>query len=256
VSSEEKIPLDSVEPVESGMSVKRVLRKEVEIPSQDALVSKTIPQIDAPYIIGELEEVVLEENKEIPINVKAEYEGMKLHFIDDELYLGKFRLGWKTTRTELLGRTGKSEFLLRRKLNDDKVKYIKLKLIANSPLKVGDLIIAQSDLKLNGNIRYFIFEEPVPSGTLYIGEYELQVSRYDPGVKYSGSSYRFNYSHIEPRYEKVSYFWYSSGNRTIGTSYRLVAPGEYMVPPSKVWGMYDEEYYGTSDSFILEIESK
>ncbi|MFO7881650.1 MAG: MG2 domain-containing protein [Kosmotogaceae bacterium] len=250
-----KYPLDSVEPIENGMKITRILRKEVEILSRNAYVSKTVPQVNSPYIIGQLEEVNLEENKEISINTKTEYDGMELHFVNDELCLGNYRLGWITKNTELLGKIGKSEFLLRKKLYNDRLIFIKLILTKNSPLKVGDLIIAESELELNKNIKYFIFEEPVPSGALYIDEYKLPDSRDYSEGKYS-SSYQPTYSHIEPRYEKVSYFWYYSSNRTIRTSYRLIAPGEYMIPPSKVWGMYDEGTFGTSKPTILAIEDR
>ncbi|TYB92592.1 MAG: hypothetical protein FXF54_06590 [Kosmotoga sp.] len=254
INNKVKYPLDSVEPIDNGMSVTRIFRKEVEISSTNALIKKTVPQVDSPYIIEQLERVELEENKEISIITKTEYDGMLLHFDKDELCLGEYRLGWISHNTELLGKVGKTQFLLRHELYNDKAEYIWLALGENKPLEVGDLVIAESRLELDKDVRYFIFEEPVPSGALYIDEYEMQDSRtYD---KYSSYSYQYGYSHIEPRYEKVSYFWRSSGDRVIRTSYRLIAKGEYMIPPSKVWGMYDEDCFGTSDSTILEIQNK
>jgi hypothetical protein len=255
INIDEKYPMDSVEPMENGMKVERILRKEVEILSRNAYISRTIPQIDSPYIIGQLEQIELKENEEISINTRTEYNGMELHFFDNELYLGEYRLGWKSSNTELLGKIGKSEFLLRKELYNDRLKFIKLVLVENTPLKVGDIIIAESDIEFNKDIKYLIFEEPVPSAALYIDEYKLpDGGNYSTG-KYSGS-YRTTYSHIEPRYEKVSYFWRNPSDRVIRTAYRLIATGEYIIPPSKVWGMYDEESFGTSGSTILEIQDR
>ncbi|MEA2065539.1 MAG: hypothetical protein U9O65_00310 [Thermotogota bacterium] len=49
---------------------------------------------------------------------------MMLHIDNDELCLGKYRLGWMSSNIELLGKIGKSEFLLKHKLYNDRVEYI------------------------------------------------------------------------------------------------------------------------------------
>jgi hypothetical protein len=256
VNSKAKYPLDFVEPLNNDMTVTRFFRKEVEISSRNALVEKTVPQINSPYVIGQLEKIELEENQEIPIITRTEYDGMMLHIDDNELCLGKYRLGWKSSNIELIGKISKSEFLLKHELYSDRVEYIRLSLTENKPLEVGDLIIAESKLKLDKDVRYFIFEEPVPSGALYIDEYRIQDNIGHFYNKHSSFFYQYGYSHIEPQYEKVSYFWYYPSDRVIRTAYRLIATGKYVIPPSKVWGMYDEESFGTSDSTILEVQDR
>jgi hypothetical protein len=256
VNSKAKYPLDFVEPLNNDMTVTRFFRKEVEISSRNALVEKTVPQINSPYVIGQLEKIELEENQEIPIITRTEYDGMMLHIDDNELCLGKYRLGWKSSNIELIGKISKSEFLLKHELYSDRVEYIRLSLTENKPLEVGDLIIAESKLKLDKDVRYFIFEEPVPSGALYIDEYRIQDNIGHFYNKHSSFFYQHGYSHIEPQYEKVSYFWYYPSDRVIRTAYRLIATGKYVIPPSKVWGMYDEESFGTSDSTILEVQDR
>ncbi|MEA2065538.1 MAG: hypothetical protein U9O65_00305 [Thermotogota bacterium] len=77
----------------------------------------------------------------------------------------------------------------------------------NKPLEVGDLIIAESKLILDKDVRYFIFEEPVPSGALYIDEYRIHDNIGHFCSKYSSFSYQHGYLHFEPRYEKASYFY-------------------------------------------------
>ena len=106
------------------------------------------------------------------------------------------------------------------------------------PVKPGDEIIVRITIKTESPQTYIMIEDPVPSG------FEVVDTSYDI------YSWDFWYGRKEIHDTKVAVFsaYLEEGENEIIYSIRAERPGEYKIMPTKAWGMYAPDIYGSSES--------
>ena len=112
------------------------------------------------------------------------------------------------------------------------------------PVTPGDEITVRITINTDSPRTYIMVEDPLPSG------FEAVDTPYDI------YSWDFWYGRKEVRDEKVAIFsaYLKEGENEIVYSIRAERPGEYKVMPTRVWGMYAPDVYGTSESSEIVCE--
>ncbi len=112
------------------------------------------------------------------------------------------------------------------------------------PVNPGDEIIVRIAINTDSPRTYIMVEDPLPSG------FEAVDTPYDI------YSWGFWYGRKEVRDEKVAIFsaYLKEGENEIVYSIRAERPGEYKVMPTRVWGMYAPDIYGSSESSEIVCE--
>jgi len=109
------------------------------------------------------------------------------------------------------------------------------------PVNQGDEITVRITINTDRPRTYIMVEDPLPSG------FEVVDTPCD------SYSWDFWYGRKEIRDEKLAIFssYLKEGENEIVYSIRAERPGEYKVMPTRVWGMYAPDIYGSSESYEI-----
>ena len=241
---------------DENIGLLRILRRIERIP-RDGVFVRTMPQIDSPYIVKDVEKLDFNELETLEIILDKTYKGHELSLESRELKLGDYYLGINFNEASIMGKF-EGGVLIRAKEYDyygNKEVFYKITFKENSVLKVGDIIISEMRLNSPDFLRYVVMEDYKPSCSVNIqGNDDLF---YDNYYKFNSDySYDTYYSFKEELYDKNSYFFDWEGNYLVRSAYQLIASGEYIVPPAHAWGMYDDYINGTTEQLKIKVYEK
>lgn len=244
--------MEGMTAVKNGFILKRVFRKVEYVEEGTEKGLKVEVEIDSPYRIYSISRFNPGEYKELNLNPSVVINDQKVHFSDGELMIGDYHLGWYLQWPEIMGMNEEGIFV---RDEADESYYI-VRIRERVPeLRVGDLIIVETNISNKKYLPYVVIEDPVPSAALVADTSVIGVRR----EWFYGKFYTYRYgnaSFIERRFDRVAYFFRYISENTIRTSYRLIAPGVYIIPPAKCWAMYDEKFFAFTESKIIEVKER
>lgn len=115
--------------------------------------------------------------------------------------------------------------------------------------KSGDLIASRLTLT-GGDWRYLLLEDPIPAGVELVEKDDLYELAERPDW---WSSYA---TRKELRDDRAALFktYFSSGQGTFFSLFKVVNPGKFRASPARVMPMYQPEYLSTTESRTLEVK--
>ncbi|OAA23454.1 hypothetical protein [Kosmotoga sp. DU53] len=245
-------PMEMMKAMGNGFKLTRVFRKVEYVEEGTEKGQKLEVEIDSPYRIYSINRFNPGEYEELSLNPVVVIDGQQVHFNDGELMIGDNHLGWFLMRPEILGVNEEGIFVR----DEAEESYYIVKIKERTPeLKVGDLIIVETDISNKKYLPYVVIEDPVPSAALVTDTSVVGARRewfYDKFYTYRYPDASF----IERRFDRVAYFFRYISKNTIRTSYRLIAPGVYIIPPAKCWAMYEEEFFAFTEGAVIEVKER
>ncbi|ACR79216.1 MG2 domain-containing protein [Kosmotoga olearia] len=245
-------PMEMMKAMGNGFKLTRVFRKVEYVEEGTEKGQKLEVEIDSPYRIYSINRFNPGEYEELSLNPVVVIDGQQVHFNDGELMIGDNHLGWFLMRPEILGVNEEGIFVR----DEAEESYYIVKIKERTPeLKVGDLIIVETDISNKKYLPYVVIEDPVPSAALVTDTSVVGARRewfYDKFYTYRYPDASF----IERRFDRAAYFFRYISKNTIRTSYRLIAPGVYIIPPAKCWAMYEEEFFAFTEGAVIEVKER
>lgn len=145
-------------------------------------------------------------------------------------------------------------YRLAQKRYGGEILYEKLPL--RGPLKSGDEVFVEVNVRSDGNYEYFMLEDPIPAGVEVVQDNRGYKIRNAVGLtREYADAWRPWWTNREVRDEKVTFFAtrLPAGEHTFTYVFRAQIPGWYHVMPSLASLMYYAEVRGNSDEIQLEI---
>lgn len=251
ISGEYPRSFSTLEKIEEGIELNRVLRRKYQIPAGDFYVSAT-PDIDAPFIVSSIERLDISSLESVEVFPTSKYGDFEITFSKGELTMGDHPLGIMLSSAQLIGKV-EDRYLIRTNYDGWKgsgsLNFYLISFENQSPLKAGDTVISDVHMTIKEAGSYIVLEDMLPAIGIHV-DYEPDYY----GKFYSGPYFSTYYTFREDRYDRSAYFYKYSGNYRVRTVWRVMAPGSYSVPPITAWGMYSDSYQAMGAGEVIEVK--
>lgn len=251
ISGEYPRSFSSLEEMEDGIEINRVLRRKYQVPAGDFYVSAT-PDINAPFIVGSIERLDISSLESVEVFPTSKYGDYEISFRNGELTMDDYRLGIMISRAQLIGKV-EDRYLIRTNYDGWKgsgsLNFYLISFEKQTPLEAGNTVISDVHMTISDGGSYIVLEDMLPATGIHV-DYEPDYY----GKFYSGPYFSTYYTFSEDRYDRSAYFYRYSGNYRTRTVWRIMAPGTYYVPPIVAWGMYSDNYQAIGVGEVIEVK--
>ena len=255
VNGEKAVAAEEIEPENSGLIVKRVLRRKLAVPMDDTHVLTT-PQIDSPYVVSSIKTLSPDEVGSLEINVSKTVENMQISIKDGELLLGEYGLGLKVYEGDVLG-ISNGEIIIRAfeesYYDEPTVEIYSVRLGTPGSLTAGETIVSEVHIKIPEDVPYVVVEDMLPATGISVEE-NLEADVLGYTKFYYFDYYWWGYTFKDARYDRIAFFFREGGEFVTKNSWRILTSGEFIIPPVQAWAMYDSNYRANTESIVLVIE--
>jgi len=254
-NGETTVEMEVIEAENTGLSIKRILRRKLAVPMDDTYVLTT-PQIDSPYVVSSIKTLSPDEVGSLEISVSKSIEGMKLTITEGELKLGGYGLGLRIYEGDVLG-ISNGEIIIRTLeygyYDEATAEIHSVKLGIPEPISVGETVISEVHITIPDDVPYVVLEDMLPSTGISVEEnLEADVLGYTKFYYYD--YYWWGYTFKDARFDRISFFFRDGGEFVTKSNWRILTKGEFIIPAVQAWAMYDGDVRANTESVKLIVE--
>jgi len=207
----------------------------------------------APYMLVSADAEM--ENESKPLN--SFY--FKVYNVNDEKYYSLYVNGEYSGLTfyneiRITGFDGNSILISRNPFTGEEGSWKLLFKENDSSVRIGDVIRISNTVNIDKKMNYAAFDEEIPS--CFVQSEDDELYQYDKFLLTSNDRLWWYTSNSEDRFDRSLLFYNSipKGDYVVNNYYKITSSGKFVIPPSKLFEMYDYESVYTSAPISIEVK--